>query len=380
MAIVRRTRKSGTKYQVKLKGTDGFWITETFDRLSDAEKWEAELKLKKLNGHIVSNMNRDLTVSEYFEVWHKESGTTHTSAGWKASQFQMFRDHINPIIGSKKLQALKPVDVARVLADVNARGFSKQMQVHVYALMRKVFGDAVQLFQVIERSPVLKNMRPRLPIKEAAYLPVEEIRRLLTFAKGKPYELAIWLGVVAGRRVGEIQALCWKNVDLEKGLIHVRSTYVRREKRFSDYPKGKKWHTVKCPPELLELLIKAKQNSISDYVVTSESGCFLSYHTYQKALRRYCRLAGVRRVSSHGLRHSTSELYMANGASRDDLRILFSHASGATTDRYCHDRGQRLEKVADVIRLFEKPDLQSLVSPKLPQRQMEVEESEVKNA
>jgi len=43
---------------------------------------------------------------------------------------------------------------------------------------------------------------------------------------------------------------------------------------------------------------------------------------------------------------------MDAGASRDDLRILFAHQDGKTTDQYVHDRGNRLVKVADVIQHF----------------------------
>ena len=60
-----------------------------------------------------------------------------------------------------------------------------------------------------------------------------------------------------------------------------------------------------------------------------------------------CNLSyGVQEVASHALRHSASELYMESGASRDDLRILFNHSTSAVTDRYVHDKGERLKDVA----------------------------------
>jgi hypothetical protein len=107
-------------------------------------------------------------------------------------------------------------------------------------------------------TPVLKQLRPRLIMKETNYLSLEQLKRLLSYISGKAYELAIWLGVYLGLRVGEIQALRWQDVDFEKQLIHIRRT---------------------------------------------------------------------------NLSHSTSELYMAHGATRDDLRILFAHSSASVTDR-----------------------------------------------
>jgi integrase len=113
-----------------------------------------------------------------------------------------------------------------------------------------------------------------------------------------------------------------------------------------------KWHTIIMPFELWEILKAAKVNSKSEFVASNTDGGMLSYHTYHKALKLYCREAGVQELASHGLRHSTSELYMHLGASRDDLRILFSHSTSAVTDRYIHDKGESLAGVADVIRLF----------------------------
>ncbi len=69
-------------------------------------------------------------------------------------------------------------------------------------------------------------------------------------------------------------------------------------------------------------------------------------------LRKYCTEIGVPVIASHGLRHSTSELYIHHGATRDDLRRLFAHSTPAVTDRYVHNRGTNLEKVANVIQLF----------------------------
>lgn len=106
--------------------------------------------------------------------------------------------------------------------------------------------------------------------------------------------------------------------------------------------------------------------SLAGFVKSGENFNLLRHgdDKYQKALKRYCREAGVREVATHGLRHSTSEVYMHHGATRDDLRMLFAHCNSSVTDRYVHDRGGRLSQVAEVIQLFPGKGL----SPKFPQR------------
>ena len=73
---------------------------------------------------------------------------------------------------------------------------------------------------------------------------------------------------------------------------------------------------------------------------------------YCKALVGYCQELGIQEIKTHGLRHSTSEIYLSHGASRDDLRQLFAHSSLKVTDRYVRDKASNLEKVSNVIRLF----------------------------
>ena len=104
--------------------------------------------------------------------------------------------------------------------------------------------------------------------------------------------------------------------------------------------------------ELAELLAEAKTTAETEFVVTSKRGSILPYKWYLKVLKDYCNEAGIPVIATHGLRHSTSELYIHHGATRDDLRKLFANSTPAVTDRYVHDRGTNLERVANVIRLF----------------------------
>lgn len=78
----------------------------------------------------------------------------------------------------------------------------------------------------------------------------------------------------------------------------------------------------------------------------------IQYQRYSKQLRQYCKELGITEINTHGLRHSTSELYLHYGATRDDVRQLLGHSSSKVTDGYIHGHGSRLKDVAKVIQLF----------------------------
>jgi integrase len=184
------------------------------------------------------------------------------------------------------------------------------------------------------------------------HLNLRQVKTLLQHVDGKKYGLAIWLQIYLGLRIGELQALRWEDIDLETGRVVIRRMFVRKMETFRDYPKGRKQHIQVIPPERAAKLKVAKAAAMGELVVNSPKGNLMPYRWYLHALKGYCETLEIPTMSTHGLRHSTSELYMSFGASRDDLRQLFAHSSAAVTDRYIHFRGTNLEKVSNVIQLF----------------------------
>jgi integrase len=299
-------------------------------------------------------------------------------SGWRQFQFQQYRDYVQPVLGKIRLNAITPQMVKRVLNRVAMMDRSPGTQRHVFVLMRKMmFGDAIESYQYLTFNPAIRKFKPDIPFKEAKRLNLEQIKRLLLHVDGKKYGLAIWLQLYVGLRCGELQALRWEDIDLEDGRLHIRRTYVRKMAQFRDYPKGRKQHSPAIPQELCDRLAAAREKSLGELVCPSpiDPKLVLPQRWYGKALKRYCKELEIPTITSHGLRHSTSEIYMSHGASRDDLRQVFAHSSATVTDRYIRDRASNLEKVSNVIRLFknDEPVLESKTYPKnVPDEKQEV--------
>lgn len=349
-------RRNG-HYQARLVGRDGKIICKTFPNRRDAEVQLLEWRQEKHEGTLGTQALMQITVEDFFHEWFRDvNAEVHETqaTGWRALQKQFYRDYIGPVLGKCQLRAVTPQLAKRVLNEMAKVGRAPQTQRLVYATMRKMFGDAVENYQYLTFNPIIRKIKPTVPIKEAKHLNLGQLTRLLEFSADKKYGLAIWIQLYLGLRAGELMALRWEDVDLEVGRIHIRRTYVKKTGFFREYPKGGKQHSHTIPIELQEKLVAAKRESHSELVLSSphEKGTILPYRWYLVALKKYCNELGITVISSHGLRHSTSELYIHHGATRDDLRRLFAHSTPAITDRYVHDRGTNLEKVANVIRLF----------------------------
>ena len=323
-----------------------------------------------MTGDPLINAVRKLTVDEYFDEWLL-AVEYRASSGWRHCQKQFYRKYIQPVIGSKRLQSVRPEAIASVLGRTARAGKSEQTQLHIFNLMRKMFGDAVELFQFVTHNPVLRTLKPKVPKKEAKFLTPNQVRTLLYAVTGKPYDSAIWVQLYLGLRVSEVIALKWSDLDLENGVALICRSYSRKDswvagtKIFKNYPKGGKQHRRLIPRELLVFLLDKRTNSSSEFVAVSPLGEMLSYEFYLENLKRYCREAGITEIGTHGLRHSASELYIHHGATEDDIRRLFAHSSPEITARYLHTRGKNLDRVVKEINVF--PSGSTTNRPRLPE-------------
>jgi len=282
MAIITRRRKSGTKFQVKVRGHDGNWISETYLNKRDAQGREIELKHKQNKGETITNHASKISVDEFWLEWND---IKKAEPGWRKKQKQMYRDYIHPQIGGIILSQLKPADVSKIFSKMVGLGRSPQTQLHVYGILNMMLSSAVDDFSYLVKKPMTKKLRPKLIENEAQSLTYEEIITLLRYAEFKVFGLAVWIQIICGLRACEVCFLKWEHVDFENSILHIRGTWRRSEGRFVDHPKDGDWREVKIPSELLTKLIEAKKNSVSDFIMTSRDGSrFMSYEAYYFAL------------------------------------------------------------------------------------------------
>ncbi len=134
MAIIRRENKNGITYQVKIRGSDGRWMTTSFDKKSDAVKYEQKMLLRKSENFFVSSSAQKVLVNEFWEKLSQEAFSKVTE-GWQKTQQQMFRDHVSPIIGNLAIGLIRPIHISNIMKIASEKGLSAQTLVHIYNLL-----------------------------------------------------------------------------------------------------------------------------------------------------------------------------------------------------------------------------------------------------
>ncbi|MEE8409159.1 MAG: tyrosine-type recombinase/integrase, partial [Myxococcota bacterium] len=100
-------------------------------------------------------------------------------------------------------------------------------------------------------------------------------------------------------------------------------------------PKNGRTREVPLSKHALETL-RSYRHLRGEYVFCQERGELLPTSGCVWALRRYCRLAGLRRIGWHALRHSFASHMAMRGVSVKAIQELLGHSSLAMTMRYAH--------------------------------------------
>ncbi len=149
------------------------------------------------------------------------------------------------------------------------------------------------------------------------------------------FALLTWL------RPGEQFALRWKNADLNKGVIRVRETYVRKYKNFNPPKTKPSVRDIPMSEAVADLLRLQWQQSRPDdgesLVFYNSVGSPVHWGKLNcQVLRTVCERLGLPVITWHGLRHTGATLAADAGVPHRTIQALLGHGSSKTTDLYVH--------------------------------------------
>ncbi len=212
---------------------DGRWVGQYLVYLPSGPKYRyiyaktrkaaAEKLTKALadrNGGIVFD-DENLTVSDFLDVWLSDC----VKDTIRVSTFERYEGianlHISPELGRLQLKALAPAHVQGFYRGRLDSGLSAATVQKIHVVLHKALSQAVK-WSLVPRNVTEAATAPRPSPKEMRPLSAEEVRKLLSAARGDRLETLWVLAVHTGMRQGELLALKWTDVDLETGKVSVR--------------------------------------------------------------------------------------------------------------------------------------------------------------
>lgn len=150
-----------------------------------------------------------------------------------------------------------------------------------------------------------------------------------------------------GLRIGELMRLTLDSIDFNKTTLTVNKQY--QEKKFTEPKTKESYRTLPICNIVYDDLRKLVDRLVDD---NPNQRLFASLNpsNIRRALDSGAKLAGVKRIRLHDLRHSCSALLFSRGATALEAQKYLGHSKIATTqDYYGHVYDEDLSNLAKLL-------------------------------
>ncbi len=300
-----------------------------------------------------------ITFAEYMKRW-QEHHATQVEPKTMRRYSTLARLYLLPRLGSLQLSKIRPAHVQAAL-DAIDRAPATVRQAR--AVASKAFRQAVA-WQLIPSNPVAATAAPKAERPDLDVPDADGARRLMTEAEGTMWEMPLFLAAFTGARRGEVLAIGWDQIDLERGRLKITRSLERLdgEFRFKEPKTARSRREVAIPPLAVERLRRWKTEQTERRLVAGPAwhdlglvcdcgdGQPIAPDSFSKAFKRLARAVGAPNTRLHDLRHTAATLMMEAGVHPSIVSRSLGHASEAFTMQvYGHVRDEMLDQAADAL-------------------------------
>lgn len=368
----RRDAGDGSIFQ----RSDGRWVARLRDSagrpryLYATDRAHAKQRLAEAQAVVHTGQplpDQRLTFGRYLVDWVAGLG-----AGVKPRTVAYYetyvRRHLLPSeVAQKPLARLEPSDLRRLYAAKLSSGLSSTSVHHIHAVIHVALQRAVD-DGVLGRNVaalVGRSNRPRVRHVEMNTIATgDQPRRFLEAARGERLEALLVVAITTGMRRGELLALRWKDVDLDRAVLAVTGSLQGESRPTLNIatPKSGKSRSVALGTVAVGVLREHRKRQAQEQllvggewrdlglVFSTEFGDFLSPTTLRLALRRTLTRAGLPTIRFHDLRHSAATLMLSRGVHPKMASEMLGHSTIAITlDLYSHVTANMQRQAADAI-------------------------------
>lgn len=296
------------------------------------------------------------TVSELYEEFYQS--IRHRVKDSTAANYEMKAvKHIIPAFGKKRIDAVSDIDIYEFMETKQHEGLSSRYISDIIILMKTIFKYAVKVYRIF--NPMDDIVLPKKKSPEITLLDTEEQSRLEQYISENlnSAALGVALSMSTGIRIGELCALQWKDVDLEKRILTVRKTVqriqcrngFRKTKLVVTEPKSESSRRNIPIPEFMIAILKKFQDKAELYVLSGKDKP-VEPRTMQYRFAKILKNVKLPSVHFHALRHMFASNCINLGFDVKALSEILGHSSvEITLNRYVHSSfEQKIEYMSRV--------------------------------
>jgi integrase len=301
--------------------------------------------------------------TEYQSVWMPRL-KPRTREGYES----IWRLHLSPALGRKRLSEITPREVMALyqrIAEVDEYPIVARRMIAVFKAFWNKLSSLDPQFNLPCPARAIKLGKEK---SRERFLSPDEITRLgaaITMAEteGIPWTERKWkkgtpraehrvtrisantasalrMLIFTGARLREVLNLSWGEVDLDRGMLHLKDSKTGRKTLVLS---GASLAILQATRDRLD------EAPDSDCPVFPEPGSDKPRHDLHRPWTLVCRAAGLDAVRLHDLRHSVASLAVQSGLSLPAIGAMLGHKTMQATARYAHLDVSSQRRAVDLV-------------------------------
>lgn len=317
---------TGENRQVKKRG---------FATKREALEYERSYKVRQ-------ECNLDMTFEDFFKLYSEDMQLRLKRNTWLTKE-HIVRTKILPYFKKLKMNEIYVSDIIKwqneliAYRDENGVGYSMTYRKTMHNQLSCIFNHACKFYNLRNNSARQAGCMGREEAKEMLFWTTEEYKKFSEAIIDKPmsyyaFEMLYWTGM----RLGECLALTKADFDFMKNTVHICKSYQRLEGQdVITTPKtAKSTRTIKLPRFLAEEM-QVYFEMLYGYKDTDRIFQVTKSYLHHE-MERGSKLAGVKKIRIHDLRHSHVSHLIELGFSAVAIADRVGHESIDITYQYAH--------------------------------------------
>jgi len=300
----------------------------------DAHEYERQVLLELMQSKTTTVLDKPKpkeeipTLKDWSETFTAREAKKDGKLSGRKSKRTILDRHLLPTLGNLRLDQIRKQQLDHFKAVQRGKGLKNKTINNHLTVLRRMLDEAHQ-DEILDGIPRFQWLKAEDP--DFDWLTEAETAELIKHAYGI-WRVLIILAVRTGMRLGELRGLQTKSIDFANGLVKVKHCYARG---VLGTPKNNRIRILPLEADTVAIL-KKHRHIRGSYFFCGENGEPIGRTTCRRHLHAICKLAGIRPIGWHTLRHSFASQLAMKGVPMPVIRELMGHATMDMTLRYAH--------------------------------------------
>lgn len=298
------------------------------------------------------------TIGELFAEWYQS--IQHRVKESTAANYRMKAEkHVLPAFSTVPVSKMSASAIYAFVSEKQSCGLSNRYISDIIIMMKTFFKYAARTYHFL--NPMEGITLPKLQKTEIELLDEQQQVDLQQYITENPNHttLGVALSMSMGIRIGELCALQWEDINLEKRILTIRKTIQRiqtpdgmtKTKLIIAEPKSESSKRKIPIPECVFSILKQFKGKRDDYVI-SDSEKPIEPRTMQYRFASILKNAKLPSIHFHALRHMFASNCVKLGFDIKTLSEILGHSKvEITLNKYVHTSFEQKQRYMSLVSL-----------------------------